>query len=171
MALIDITSYKNDLILALVSNPEILRLIDSQQPEYTPSDPLSVINTNIFGYHYVPETTRIADCYLLIECGVSSPSKNNDYFNAMKTTITVLCHQSRMSHPEGGTRTDKVAFEIGKMLDGKIGLGFGEFQLVQSVPDSLSEIFKFRMLTFNNLDAKESRYNLKPLRTGNIRGG
>jgi len=162
MALIDVVSYKQDILKALLSNSVIVDLIDSQQPEYIPSQPDSLIRANLYDFLYIPDNVTIADCYILVECLLSNPSARNDYFNNWHTEITIVCHKGRMVLPDRvGTRVDNIAYELTKMFDGVRGLGFNELRLISDRPSSLDETFRCRTLVFQNLDAKESRYNVK----------
>jgi hypothetical protein len=163
MALIDLASYKFDLAEAIISVPTIVAAIDPKFEDFDPAIPDSILNKNIFVYDYVPDIQTVTETYLLIEAAILRPHRSNDFFNDVQTSIRILCHQSRMQMKGySGTRLDYIAYELTKLLDGdlKYGMG-GGLRLQSNVPGMLNETYKFRLLTFENLDVKESKYYVK----------
>jgi len=127
MYLDEFFDYKNQVMADLLTNERIVRLLDDNIPIEDAGD---LVYTQVFPYEYVPETTEHGVTYIC--CDVDLLSEG---YSTNKTTykpvlyIWVFTHKDLLRLPEGGVRTDRLAHEIAKTLNGSRYYGMGELEL------------------------------------------
>ncbi|MCL2020437.1 MAG: hypothetical protein FWG70_11895 [Oscillospiraceae bacterium] len=157
MAIINITDYKMDLIKELTSSSEIIEILDSQADGYIKDEPTSLIYRNLWPYLKVPDIQTSADCHLLIAVDIASVNRLNPTYAKYLITIWCLCHQNRMWVDKRiGTRTDLLAQEVLKLLDGRQNFGFSELRLESNRELILNKNYQYRELKFTCNDLRRS---------------
>ena len=158
MALIDISSYKLDLIKDLIASETILTGIDSQQADiHSPDD---YIYKNIYPFAYLPDTETKSDTFILFFVDLPNINRQNPTFADIRLTIWVLVHKDRQQMKEqNASRADYLGEEIRKMLDGSKNYGYGVLDLVASREVILNEKYVYRELIFRTVDMKMSSHN------------
>ena len=116
MQLQEFFDYKNRLMMDLLTNEKIVRLID---------DSISDLDTayeklaykRVFQYDYIPETIEEAGTYVCFDVDIQKTLNKTYLLPAIY--IWIFSHKSVLRLPEGGVRTDTLAFEISKAINGK----------------------------------------------------
>lgn len=124
MQLEELYDYKNKLMEDLLTNEEIVKLID---PTISLEDAPSLAYSKVFPCEYVPETVEHGDTYICFDVDVVSSPNKTFLFSAMY--IWVFTHRSNLRLPEGGVRTDKIVSEICKAINGSYEYGLGQLNL------------------------------------------
>ena len=124
MQLEDFFDYKNKLMESLLTNKNIVALIDdSISLDKAPS----LAYNYVFPCEYVPDTVGHGDTYICFDVDIQSvPNKT---FLSPILYIWVFTHKSKLRLPEGGVRTDKLCSEICKEVNGSREFGLGELNL------------------------------------------
>ena len=126
MQLQELFDYKNRLMRDLLSNETIVKLIDESITDVnTAYEKLAY--KRIFPFDYIPETIEEAGTYVCFDVDIQK-SLNKTYL-LPTIYIWLFSHKSVMRLPEGGVRTDALAFEISKAINGSRYYGLGELDL------------------------------------------
>lgn len=124
MYLDEFFNYKNQLMEDLLTEPNIVKLINEN---VSMEDAASLVYTQVFPYEYVPDTVEHGLTFVCSDVDiVASPTKT--YYNPT-LYVWIFTHKSLLRLPEGGVRTDKLAHEIAKKLNGSRFYGLGELDL------------------------------------------
>ena len=143
MQLDELFDYKNQFMEDLVTNPEVVNLIN----EHTdPDEPESLIYTQIFPYEYIPETVEKGHTFVC--CDVDVNSTVGKTLANISIYVWVFTHKSNLRLPEGGVRTDKICSEICKMLNGSMKYGLGELNLYAVKRFAPLTGYQGKMMTF-----------------------
>lgn len=126
MQLQEFFDYKNRLMRDLLTNADIVALLDDSISDLDAAyDALAF--KRIFPFDYIPETVEDAGTYICFDVDIQKVP-NKTYL--MPTIyIWLFSHKSLLRLPEGGVRTDKLASEISKTLNGSRYYGLGELDL------------------------------------------
>lgn len=121
----EFTTYKNTLMQAICTSNQIVSLLKLQ------NDPQNIEGkdmryTRIFPYPHVPLVQQQATTYICFS--VTCPRANSGFISTMKLTIWVFTHQDLM-RTVNGMRTDLLASEIDKILNGSERYGLGKVEL------------------------------------------
>lgn len=116
--------YKNRLMKDLLTNEDIVSLLDGELPM---EQARTLAYKQVFPYEYIPETIEHGDTFICFDVDITSVV-NKTY---LKPALYVweFTHNSKLRLPEGGVRTDKLASEIDKVLNGSRYYGMGELNL------------------------------------------
>ena len=149
MQLQDFFDYKNQLMKDILTNEEIVRLIN---PDIDFEDSKDLAYTQVFPYEYIPETVQNGSTYICFDVDVSSVS--NDTYLIAYFYIWVFCHQSRLRLPEGGVRYDKLCSKICEAINGSRVYGLGRLKLYSAkhfspMTDYQGKLMTFQMTEFN----------------------
>ena len=122
MNLEEFFDYKNRLMHDLLTNEKILELLkDEANPTKKPED---FVYSQVFPYEYIPETLEYGMTFIC--CDVDVQQSMNKTFLAPVVYVWVFSHKSKLQLPEGGLRTDKLAAEIAKTINGSRFYGLRE---------------------------------------------
>jgi hypothetical protein len=124
MQLQELFDYKNRLMRDILTNEEIVKLIN---PDCTLDDAPGLVYKQVFPYEYVPVTLH--DGATFVCCDVDITRVDNKTFYTPIMYIWVFCHRSQLILPEGGVRPDKLCSEICKQINGSRFYGLGELNL------------------------------------------
>lgn len=126
MQLEEFYDYKNQLMEDLLTNETILRLLNDDN-EITDT-PEKLMYTQVFPYEYIPDTVEHG--YTFICCDVDVQRAQNKTFLTPVLYIWEFTHKSKLRLPDGGgVRTDRLASEIAKTINGSRMYGLGELDL------------------------------------------
>ena len=124
MYLDEFFNYKNQLMEDLLTEPNIVKLINENVPI---EDAGSLMYTQVFPYEYVPETVEHGLTFVCSDVDIASTANKTYYSPTLY--VWLFTHKSLLRLPEGGVRTDKLAHEIAKKLSGSRFYGLGELDL------------------------------------------
>lgn len=124
MYLQDFYDYKNKLMEDLLTNKEIVRLLD-EDIEFENSEQLAY--KQVFPCEYVPETVHDGSTFICFDVDIQESFDKTFY--APVLYIWVFTHRSQLRLPEGGVRPDKLCSEIAKQIDGSREYGLGQLRL------------------------------------------
>lgn len=109
---IDIIKFKDSVINAIMSNREIIKLVDS--------DKRYLIWDNILPYIHIPDKSKETKTYICIEVDGTNSTDGNIYLQDIYVTVKVMTHESLMRLEDeldrSGTRIDNIADEIKKSI-------------------------------------------------------
>ena len=144
--------YKNKLMEDLLTNEDIVRLINE---EVSLENSKSLRYTQVFPTEYVPDTVENGWTYVLFDVDIQK-SLGKTYL-LPTIYIWVFTHKSRLFLPNGGgVRTDRLCSKIAGVINGSRNYGLGELEL-QSVKrfapmtDFLGKVMTFYAKDFNRL--------------------
>lgn len=125
MELRDLFDYKNQLMKDICCSKEIVTLITDNKDSKVPNHTLPY--TQVFPYEFVPET--VDNGHTIVCFDVDIEYVENKTFYRPVLYIWIFTHKSKMRLDEGGIRTDEIASEMDKILNGSRYYGLGELDL------------------------------------------
>ncbi len=160
MYLEEFYDYKNQLVSDIISNPEIVRLLNDNDEVLT--SPEELIYTQIFPYEYVPETIEHGQTFVC--CDVDVQRSLNKTFLSPVLYIWIFTHKSKLRLTEGGVRVDRIASEISKTINGSRYYGLGELNMYSSkrfapINDYQGKVLTFHMTEFNRTNPTGKTYS------------
>ena len=149
MQLSEFFDYKNKLMEDLLTNKEIVKLIDNT---IDLSGAHKLAYSSVFPYEYIPDTVEEAKTFICFDVDVQE-SINKTYL-LPTIYIWVFSHKSKLHLPEGGVQTDKLVSEIAKAINGSRFYGLGELDLYSvkrfaPVTDYQGKVMTFHAKEFN----------------------
>ena len=125
MAYLDeLFDYKNRIMEDLMTNETIVRLVDENVDV---EDAVSLIYKQVFPHEYIPDTVEEGHTFICVDVDLLS-ADNKTFYNPV-IYIWEFTHKSKLRLPEGGVRTDKLASEIAREINGSRYYGLGELSL------------------------------------------
>lgn len=125
MQLADFFDYKNQLMKDLLTNEEIVRLLDVDGVDVSNAEQLAY--SRVFPCEYIPETVQDGHTFICFDVDVSRVSDKT--FLTPILNIWVFTHRSKLRLPEGGVRIDALCNEICKAINGSRDYTLGELNL------------------------------------------
>lgn len=149
MQLQEFFDYKNQLMEDLLTNSEIVRLINDT---VTLENAEALAYTQVFPCEYVPDTVEHGKTYICFDVDILE-SVNKTYL-LPTLYVWVFTHKSLLRLPEGGVRTDKLCSEICNAINGSRMYGLGELNLYSvkrfaPMTDYQGKCMAFRAVDFN----------------------
>ena len=149
MQLQEFFDYKNQLMEDLLTNSEIVRLVNDT---VTLENAEALAYTQVFPCEYVPETVEHGTTYICFDVDILE-SVNKTYL-LPTLYVWVFTHRSLLRLPEGGVRTDKLCSEICNAINGSRMYGLGELNLYSvkrfaPMTDYQGKCMAFRAVDFN----------------------
>ena len=157
MYLEEFVNYKNQLVDDLLGNEEIVRLLNDKY-EQTPVEHVKeLFLTQVFPYEYIPETIEHGQTFICFDVDISRMSDRREAAHNRMTYAPVLyiwlfTHKSLLWLPEGGVRTDRLAIEIAKTINGSHNYGMGSLELYSVKRFAPLMDYQGKVMTF---DAKD----------------
>lgn len=158
MQLQDMTDYKDRLMRDLLSNEEIVRLLDPDRPE-DDTDGLYLAYSQVFPFEYVPETAEYGKTYICFDVDVQKSL--NKTFLLPTLYIWVFTHKSKLRLKEGGVRTDRLCAEIASTINGSHYYGLGELDLFAVKRFAPATDFNGKVMTFDLVERNRRNPNTK----------
>lgn len=143
MQLQEFFDYKNQLMEDLLTNEDIVRLIDDTVALQN-ADVLAY--TQVFPCEYIPDTVQEGKTYICFDVDVQRTADKT--FLSPTLFVWVFTHRSKLRLPEGGVRTDKLCSEICKAINGSRKYGLGELNLYSVKRFAPMTDFQGKVLTF-----------------------
>lgn len=145
-------NYKNKLMEDLITNKEIVKLLDDECK--VSDNPFSLIYTQIYPFEYIPDTVDVGKTFIC--CDVDIQKSMSKTFLVPYLYIWVFSHKSKLRLPEGGVRTDKICSEIAKSINGSRYYGLGELNLYSvkrfaPIDDYQGKVLTFQTQEFNRI--------------------
>jgi len=147
MQLHEIYDYKNQLMEDLLSNADIVRLIDEK---VNPHGSEILAYNNVFPYEYIPETAEDGRTFICFDVDVLSAENKTFYLPALY--VWVFCHKSKLRLPEGGVRTDSLCCKIAETIAGSRKYGLGELLLYSVKRFAAMTDYPGKVMTFHARD-------------------
>ena len=126
MQLQEFFDYKNRLMYDLLTNEQIVRIIDPAIDNIEHAFE-RLAYKRVFPFDYVPETIEDAGTYICFDVDVQKVY--NDTFLEPTIYIWLFSHKSLLRMPEGGIRTDNLCAKISEALNGNRHYGLGKLEL------------------------------------------
>lgn len=151
MQLSEFFDYKNRLMEDLLTNAEVVKLLDSNTEL---ADASKLAYTQVFPYEYIPDTVEYADTFICFDVDIQESI--NKTFLLPTLYIWVFSHKSKLRLPEGGVHTDKLVSAIAKLINGSRFYGLGELDLYSvkrfaPMADYQGKVMTFHAKEFNRL--------------------
>lgn len=150
MQLDELFDYKNQLAEDLLTDETIVRLLSDDCT--VTENPEQLMYKQVFPYEYVPETLEHGQTFIC--CDVDIQQSYNKTFLQPILYVWVFTHKSKLRLPDGGVRTDRLASEITKALNGSRNYGLGELDIYSvkrfaPITDYQGKVLLFRATDFN----------------------
>lgn len=158
MQLSEFFDYKNQLMKDLLTNSEIVKLLDGA---VYMDDAKGLAYTNVFPFEYIPDTVEKAKTFICFDVDVQE-SINKTYL-LPTLYIWVFSHKSKLRLPDGGVLTDKLASEIAKAINGSRFYGLGELDLYSVKRFAPVTDYQGKVMTFRAKEFNRSSPNTKPV--------
>lgn len=147
MQLSEFFDYKNRLMYDLLTDEEIVKLINE---DYSLSDSRKLVYSQVFPYEYIPETIEEGKTFICSDVEILKSQNSTFYLPAIH--IWVFTHRSKLVLPEGGIRTDLLASKICERINGSHFYGMGELELYSVKRFSPMTDFNGHYMTFYTKD-------------------
>lgn len=150
MQLEEFFDYKNQLMEDLLTNKEIVRLLDDNFTVI--EEPQSLAYKQVHPYEYIPEVVDKGHTFICFDVDISKTM--NKTFMQPVLYIWVFTHKSKMQTPNGGVRTDRLCSEIAKAINGSRYYGLGELEMYSvkrfcPTADYIGKVMMFQTQEFN----------------------
>ena len=145
MQLQDFFDYKNKLMEDILTNGEIVKLINDKVSLEDAYDKLAY--KQVFPYEYVPETVQDGLTFICYDADIQRVQ--NKTFLVPTLFIWVYTHKSLLRLPDGGgIRTDKLCSELCMAINGSRRYSLGELNLYSVKRFAPMTDFNGKVLTF-----------------------
>lgn len=165
MQLQEFFDYKNQLMEDLLTNEEIVKLLDDSIM-LQHADTLAY--SQVFPCEYVPETVQEGKTFICFDVDIQE-SVNKTYL-LPTLYVWVFTHRSKLRLPEGGVRTDKLCSEICKAINGSRNYGLGELNLFSVKRFAPMTDYQGKVLAFHAKDFNRQYDPTKPTPSNRKRG-
>ncbi len=147
MQLQEFFDYKNQLMEDLLTNKDIVKLLDEHM-ELKDAELLAY--SSVFPCEYVPETVNDGRTYICFDVDIQK-SVNKTYL-LPTLYVWVFAHKSKLRLPSGGIRTDKLCSEICIAINGSRKYGLGELDLYSVKRFAPMTDYQGKVMTFYATD-------------------
>lgn len=166
MHLEEFYNYKNKLIEELLTDKNILKLIDEDTPL---PESKNLVYKCVFPYEYIPKTVEEAHTFICVDVDIlKTDSVKPFYLPAIY--IWVFTHSSKLRLPEGGIRTDALVSAIAQKINGSRNYGLGETELYSVKRFAPMTGFTGKVMTFYTKDFSRVYDPKKPIPSNRKRG-
>lgn len=162
MELAEFFDYKNRFMKDLCCNREIVTLITDKDDSKVPNHTLAY--SQVYPYEFVPETVDDGQTFVCFDVDVAEVINKTFYVPVLY--VWIFTHKSKMRLQAGGIRTDKLASEIDKVLNGNRFYGLGELDLYNvgrfsPITDYQGRVLTYYAKDFNRSSSKQPPSNRK----------
>ena len=145
----ELYDYKNQLMEDLLTNENILLLLDDNYETIT--DPKDLVYKQVFPYEYVPDVVEHGQTFICSEVDIKDTF--NKTFLLPVVYVWVFTHKSKLRLPNNqGLRMDRLSSEIVKTINGSRFYGIGELNLESAKRFSPITEYMGRILLFYTKD-------------------
>lgn len=148
MHLEDFFDYKNKLMEDILTNEDIVHIIDETA---CVEDAHTLAYKRVFPCEYIPETVEHGGTYICFDVDIQSvPDKT---FLYPTLYVWVFTHRSKLRLPNGGgVLTDRLCSLISKTINGSLEYGLGELNLYSVKRFAPMTDFQGKVMTFTAKD-------------------
>lgn len=165
MQLSEFFDYKNKLMEDLLTNEEIVNLVD----ETVGLDGAKrLAYTSVFPYEYIPDTVEEAKTFICFDVDVQESM--NKTFLRPTLYIWVFSHKSKLRLLEGGVQTDKLVSKIAEAINGSHDYGLGELELYSVKRFAPVTDYQGKVMTFHAKEFNRPSPNTKPIPSSRKKG-
>ena len=165
MQLSEFFDYKNKLMEDLLTNEEIVNLVD----ETVGLDGAKrLAYTSVFPYEYIPDTVEEAKTFICFDVDVQESM--NKTFLRPTLYIWVFSHKSKLRLLEGGVQTDKLVSKIAEAINGSHDYGLGELELYSVKRFAPVTDYQGKVMTFHAKEFNRPSPNNKPIPSNRKKG-
>lgn len=165
MQLSEFFDYKNKLMEDLLTNPEVVKLLDKSVEL---KDASNLAYTHVFPYEYIPDTVEEAKTFICFDVDVQESI--NKTFLLPTLYIWVFSHKSKLRLTEGGVQTDKLVSEIAKTINGSRLYGLGELDLYSVKRFAPVTDYQGKVMTFHAKEFNRPAPNNRPIPSNRKKG-
>ena len=165
MQLSEFFDYKNKLMEDLLTNETIVKILDDTLDL---KDARNLAYSQVFPYEYIPDTIEQAETFVCFDVDVQESV--NKTFLLPTLYIWIFSHKSKLRLPEGGVRTDKLASEIAKAINGSRFYGLGELNLYSVRRFTPVTDYQGKVMTFHTREFNRPSPNTRPVPTNRKTG-
>ena len=166
MKLDELFDYKNQLMMDLATNEEIVKLLDDSNEMV--ENPNELIYKRIFPYEYVPEIVEEGHSFICFDVDIQSSLNKTYYLPTLY--VWVFTHKNKLRLEEGGVRPDKICSAICEAINGSRYYGLGELDLSSVKRFSPMQDYQGKVMTFQTIDFNRSAPSGKPVPSNRKRG-
>ena len=146
MYLEELSKYKIEIMKRLCLSEKIQSLILLSKSQNSGRE---MMYKNIFPYAFVPDTVTNAGTFICFDLEVQRVE--NRTFKDINILFWIFTHQSLM-RADGGIRTDLIASEVDKILNGNRDLGLGTVELKKVLRVNPAKDYHGRSLVYRSVD-------------------
>lgn len=157
--------YKNQLMEDLLTNKDIVALIDDSVEL---KNAKKLVYKQVFPYEYIP--TTIEEGKTFICCDVDIQKAVNKTYLLPTLYVWVFTHKSKLRLPEGGVRTDKLVSKIAGAINGSRYYGLGELDFYSAKRYAPMTDFQGKVMTFTTTDFNRLHNPNKPIPSNRKKG-
>ena len=143
----ELYDYKYRLMEDLMTNETIVKLVDENVDV---EDGGSLIYKQVFPFEYIPDTVEEGHTFICVDVDLLNMDSRTFYDPVLY--IWEFTHKSKLRLPEGGVRTDKLASEIARAINGSRYYGLGELNLITVKRFAPIVDFNGKVMTFHAKD-------------------
>lgn len=152
----ELSTYKNEILLKLISNTNIVKALGNGQSNFLDilpiSNPTSLIYNNIFPYAYVPEAETDEKAYITII--FNNYKLDKTVYKIGNIGFYVFAHHSLMKTDYNVLRTDYILNQIDTLFNETHDLGIGKLLFSRMGDVKLSRyhfgsFIEYKDLSFN----------------------
>lgn len=159
MQLQEFFDYKNQLMGDLLTNQEIVKLINEEVP-FDEAETLAY--KQVFPCEYVPDTVEHGQTFICFDVDIQQSV--NKTFLLPTLYVWVFTHRSLLRLPDGGgVRTDKLCSEICNAINGSKMYGLGELNLYSVKRFAPMTDYNGKCLTFHAVDFNKQFDSRRPV--------
>lgn len=146
MYLDELSKYKIEIMKRLCLSDKIQSLILLSKSQRNGRE---MMYKNIFPYAFVPDTVVNSNTFICFDLEVQRVQ--NRTFKDINILFWIFTHQSLM-RADGGIRTDLIASEVDKILNGNRDLGLGTVELKKVLRVNPAKDYHGRNLVYRSVD-------------------
>ena len=146
MYLEELSKYKIEIMKRLCLSKEIQSLILFSESENQGKE---MMYKNIFPYAFIPDTVTDASTFICFDLEIQRVQ--NRTFKDINMLFWIFTHQSLM-RTENGIRTDIIANEVDKILNGNKNFGLGTSELKKVLRINPAKDYHGRTLIYKTVD-------------------
>lgn len=126
MHLRDFYDYKNRLFEDVLTDEEIVKLIDA---DVDPTHPEELVWKNIYPLEYIPDVAEEGRVIICCDVDVQKSYSKGGLIYSPTLTIWIFVHKSLLQLPTGGVRTDELCHLIDEKINGSRFYTLGKLDL------------------------------------------
>lgn len=157
--------YKNQLMEDLLTNKDIVALIDDSVEL---KNAKKLVYKQVFPYEYIPTTVEEGKTFIC--CDVDIQKAVNKTYLLPTLYVWVFTHKSKLRLPEGGVRTDKLVSKIAGAINGSRYYGLGELDFYSAKRYAPMTDFQGKVMTFTATDFNRLHNPNKPTPSNRKKG-